>query len=175
MRFALSSIAAALGARAAPQWGLPAAGASCAATSAARAFETTSSRPPAEPPHLDPGRAAAARASAARGLPAQAPQTVGFVGVGNMGGPMAAALIRAGHKLLVVDRNPAALARLEFLGAVAAGSPREVAETPGAYLAPTPAPPRPKTNRNRPQTTKTKLDRNQHNSNHPTAPCQASA
>jgi 3-hydroxyisobutyrate dehydrogenase-like beta-hydroxyacid dehydrogenase len=47
---------------------------------------------------------------------------------------MAASLIRAGHQIIVVDRNPAAVAKLEQLGARAAKSAREIAETPGRHL-----------------------------------------
>ncbi len=33
---------------------------------------------------------------------------IGFIGLGNMGGPMAANLLKAGHKLRVFDLSPAA-------------------------------------------------------------------
>lgn len=78
-----------------------------------------------------PQRRAAHSAAAAPKMP---PQTVGFVGVGNMGSAMAACLLRAGHKVLVVDRNPAAVKALCQLGAQPGGSPREVAETPGVSV-----------------------------------------
>lgn len=57
--------------------------------------------------------------------------TIGFIGVGNMGRPMAANLIKAGLPVLVFDRNPAAVEHLTKMGATAAGSPQEIAETPG--------------------------------------------
>ncbi len=42
---------------------------------------------------------------------------VGFVGTGNMGGPMAANVLKAGHPLTVFDARPEATAPLEKLGA----------------------------------------------------------
>eukprot|EP00878_Enallax_costatus_P002256 GHUV01002429.1.p1 GENE.GHUV01002429.1~~GHUV01002429.1.p1 ORF type:complete len:383 (+),score=120.34 GHUV01002429.1:261-1409(+) len=57
--------------------------------------------------------------------------TIGFIGVGNMGRPMATNLIKAGLPVLVFDRNPAAVEHLINMGAKAASSPQEIAETPG--------------------------------------------
>lgn len=57
--------------------------------------------------------------------------TIGFIGVGNMGAPMAANLLKAGLPVLVFDRNPAAVDKLVKLGAKAASSPQELGETPG--------------------------------------------
>eukprot|EP00882_Tetradesmus_deserticola_P018350 GHRQ01019710.1.p3 GENE.GHRQ01019710.1~~GHRQ01019710.1.p3 ORF type:complete len:112 (+),score=26.04 GHRQ01019710.1:249-584(+) len=57
--------------------------------------------------------------------------TIGFIGVGNMGAPMAANLLKAGLPVLVFDRNPAAVDKLVKLGAQAVGSPQEMGETPG--------------------------------------------
>ena len=37
---------------------------------------------------------------------------IGFVGLGNMGGPMAANLVRAGHEVAVFDLDAAAMARV---------------------------------------------------------------
>src|SRR5690606_19845633 len=54
-------------------------------------------------------------------------QTLGFVGVGRMGGPMANRLLDAGHSLAIYDTNPAALAPLAARGATVAGSAAEVA------------------------------------------------
>ncbi|TDV15617.1 NAD(P)-dependent oxidoreductase [Paraburkholderia caballeronis] len=54
---------------------------------------------------------------------------LGFVGVGTMGRPMARRLIEAGHDLIVYDRDDAAVAELAGLGARAAQSVREVADT----------------------------------------------
>ncbi len=54
-------------------------------------------------------------------------QTLGFVGVGQMGGPMAARLLDAGHGLVVHDTNPTAIAPLAARGARIAASAAEVA------------------------------------------------
>ena len=53
---------------------------------------------------------------------------IGFIGLGNMGFPMARRLIEAGHKLTVYDTQGQMVSRLTALGAVAAASPRAVAE-----------------------------------------------
>ena len=53
----------------------------------------------------------------------------GFIGVGTMGRPMARRLIEAGHKVIVYDRDEAALAELEAAGAQVAASVREVADS----------------------------------------------
>jgi 3-hydroxyisobutyrate dehydrogenase-like beta-hydroxyacid dehydrogenase len=55
-------------------------------------------------------------------------ESFGFVGVGNMGGPMAARLLNAGHQLYVHDRDEAAVARLEAKGAKRLASAAEVAD-----------------------------------------------
>lgn len=52
----------------------------------------------------------------------------GFMGLGNMGGPMAARLINSGHKLYVCDRDDAAATRLVSLGATRLSKPSEVAD-----------------------------------------------
>lgn len=52
---------------------------------------------------------------------------LGFIGVGNMGGPMCRHLMRAGHEMTVRDVNPAAVQRCTGLGASCAGSPEDVA------------------------------------------------
>lgn len=44
------------------------------------------------------------------------PQRIGFIGLGNMGAPMAGHLARAGFTLVVADTNPAALARAAAQG-----------------------------------------------------------
>lgn len=66
---------------------------------------------------------------------------LGFVGLGNMGGPMAANLVRAGHRLTVFDLSPAALDALVSAGAKAAVSPREVAASTEIVLTSLPTPP----------------------------------
>ncbi|WP_137819784.1 3-hydroxyisobutyrate dehydrogenase [Pseudomonas sp. 2FG] len=48
---------------------------------------------------------------------------IGFLGLGNMGGPMAQNLLKAGHQLSVFDPASPAIAALVELGAAAAASP----------------------------------------------------
>ena len=55
-------------------------------------------------------------------------QKVGFIGLGLMGGPMAANVARAGYPLTVYNRSPEKLEPLLQLGAQAAASPKAVAE-----------------------------------------------
>ena len=55
------------------------------------------------------------------------PQTIGFVGLGIMGQPMALNLIKAGHKLAVYNRTPAKTATLATAGARVASSPADAA------------------------------------------------
>jgi 2-hydroxy-3-oxopropionate reductase len=52
---------------------------------------------------------------------------VGFIGLGLMGRPMAANLLRAGHQVTVHNRSRPAVDELVALGAAAAGSPVEAA------------------------------------------------
>lgn len=52
---------------------------------------------------------------------------LGFVGLGNMGYPMALNLVKAGHELTVYNRSPEAVQKLVEAGATAAGSVAEVA------------------------------------------------
>jgi 4-hydroxybutyrate dehydrogenase/sulfolactaldehyde 3-reductase len=54
--------------------------------------------------------------------------TIGFIGLGNMGGPMASNLCRKGFTVIVYDVNPASVARLTQLGASAGTSAGDVAE-----------------------------------------------
>ncbi|MCX7617254.1 NAD(P)-dependent oxidoreductase [Tepidiforma sp.] len=58
-------------------------------------------------------------------------ERVGFIGLGIMGGPMAANLLRAGFALTVWNRTPAKAEPLAELGAAVAGSPAEVASRSG--------------------------------------------
>ena len=51
----------------------------------------------------------------------------GYIGLGNLGGHLAASLIRAGHQVTVFDRNPAHAERHRSLGAQVAGSVTELA------------------------------------------------
>ena len=57
--------------------------------------------------------------------------TVGFIGLGIMGRPMAKNLMGAGYDLVVHNRSPEKAEELANEGATAAGSPREVAEKCG--------------------------------------------
>lgn len=51
----------------------------------------------------------------------------GYIGLGNLGGHLAASLIRAGHEVVVYDRNPDLAVRHVKHGAYAATSPAELA------------------------------------------------
>ena len=53
--------------------------------------------------------------------------TLGFVGLGNIGGRVVTHLVRAGHKVAVFDLNEAAVSAAVEHGAVAAASPAEAA------------------------------------------------
>jgi len=55
------------------------------------------------------------------------PETIGFIGLGVMGKPMAKNLIKAGHSLVVHSRSRGPVDELVAAGATAAGSPAEVA------------------------------------------------
>ncbi len=52
---------------------------------------------------------------------------IAFIGLGNMGGPMAANLLKAGHALTVFDLDRGAVEAAVHAGASAAASPREAA------------------------------------------------
>ena len=52
---------------------------------------------------------------------------VGFIGLGIMGKPMSKNLIKAGYSLVVVDRNPEAIAEVIGAGAETAATPKEIA------------------------------------------------
>ncbi len=54
--------------------------------------------------------------------------TIGFIGLGNMGAPMAANLVKAGHGVTGYDLNPAALQALTAVGGKAAPSASEAAK-----------------------------------------------
>jgi 3-hydroxyisobutyrate dehydrogenase-like beta-hydroxyacid dehydrogenase len=53
--------------------------------------------------------------------------SLGFIGTGNIGNPIARHLVSAGHAVTVFDLRSFAMENLLELGATAAGSPREVA------------------------------------------------
>jgi len=55
------------------------------------------------------------------------PEHIGFIGLGVMGKPMAKHLLAAGHRLTVHNRSRGAVDELVGAGALAAGSPAEVA------------------------------------------------
>ncbi len=54
---------------------------------------------------------------------------VGYIGLGRMGFPMAANLIKAGHSVTVHNRSRGPVDRLVALGAAAASSPGEAARS----------------------------------------------
>lgn len=64
---------------------------------------------------------------------------IGFIGLGNMGGPMARRLIEAGHKLVVYDTRNDAVAPLVALGANVASSPQDVADRAETVMASLPS------------------------------------
>jgi 3-hydroxyisobutyrate dehydrogenase-like beta-hydroxyacid dehydrogenase len=53
---------------------------------------------------------------------------IGFIGLGNMGGPMSRRLVEAGHQLTVFDTRAEAMEKLTKIGATAAKSPADVAD-----------------------------------------------
>jgi len=65
---------------------------------------------------------------------------IGFIGLGNMGQPMARRLIEAGHTLVVCDTRNDAVAPLVALGAKLASSPQDVADRVETVLASLPTP-----------------------------------
>ena len=56
-------------------------------------------------------------------------ETIGFIGLGNMGSYMAQNLIKSGYGLVVNDVYPEAMAPLKDLGAETVLTPAEVAKT----------------------------------------------
>lgn len=66
-------------------------------------------------------------------------QTVGFIGLGNMGFPMARRLLDAGHRLTVFDTRTETLDRAAELGATPAVSPKDVADRAGTVFASLPS------------------------------------
>lgn len=52
---------------------------------------------------------------------------IGFIGLGNMGGPMAANLVKAGHEVTVFDMVPGSIARAVDAGARSSSSANEAA------------------------------------------------
>jgi 3-hydroxyisobutyrate dehydrogenase-like beta-hydroxyacid dehydrogenase len=68
-------------------------------------------------------------------------QTLGFVGVGRMGGPMASRLLDAGHALVLFDTNPEAIRPLIARGATLAASAEDVASKADVVFISLPTPP----------------------------------
>ena len=69
-----------------------------------------------------------------------AAETIGFVGTGRMGGPMAGRLLDAGYSLCIYDSQTEATKALVARGARLAKSPAEVASSADIVLASLPTP-----------------------------------
>jgi 3-hydroxyisobutyrate dehydrogenase-like beta-hydroxyacid dehydrogenase len=67
-------------------------------------------------------------------------ETIGFVGIGRMGGPMAGRLVDAGHELVVFDTHKAAAQPIVDRGAVLGSSPKDVASRADIVLVSLPTP-----------------------------------
>ncbi len=67
-------------------------------------------------------------------------ESVGFIGIGRMGGAMAERLLRAGYAVTVHDSNDSAARALQDAGAVRASSPAAVASQARVVLASLPTP-----------------------------------
>ena len=65
---------------------------------------------------------------------------IGFIGLGNMGGPMARNPIKAGHQLIVHDMDEAKTALHREMGAEWAAKPEEVARQAPIVLTSLPGP-----------------------------------
>nr|WP_082108324.1 NAD(P)-dependent oxidoreductase [Mycobacterium sp. UM_NZ2] len=65
---------------------------------------------------------------------------IGFIGLGNMGSPMASRLVDAGHELVVCDSRREVVERAMGFGAQGTSSPREVADRAEIVLASLPSP-----------------------------------
>ncbi len=66
-------------------------------------------------------------------------QKIAFIGLGNMGGPMALNLLKAGHALRVFDLVPAALKTLADAGAIATASAAEAVREADVVISMLPA------------------------------------
>jgi 3-hydroxyisobutyrate dehydrogenase-like beta-hydroxyacid dehydrogenase len=64
---------------------------------------------------------------------------IGFIGLGNMGFPMARRLIEAKHRLVAFDQRKEVVDKLVALGAQAASSPKDVADRAETVLASLPS------------------------------------
>ena len=67
-------------------------------------------------------------------------ESYAFIGLGHLGGNLAASLLRNGFAVTVFDRDPAAVERLVALGATAAGSPAKAAARAGNAITCLPSP-----------------------------------
>ena len=67
-------------------------------------------------------------------------QNIGFIGVGNMGFPMALRLIKAGYTVTVFDLNPEPLEQLSKAGANVASNAKEAARSSDVLLTSLPRP-----------------------------------
>ncbi|MEQ1888017.1 MAG: NAD(P)-dependent oxidoreductase [Alphaproteobacteria bacterium] len=65
---------------------------------------------------------------------------VGFIGIGNMGGPMCRNIIKGGHDVIVFDLNAAAVKTCTDLGARAGTSPKDVASQVDVVMTSLPMP-----------------------------------
>jgi 3-hydroxyisobutyrate dehydrogenase len=65
--------------------------------------------------------------------------TIGFIGLGNMGGPMAANLVKAGHAVTGYDLNPAALEALTKVGGKIAASAADAVKNASVIISMLPA------------------------------------
>ncbi len=65
--------------------------------------------------------------------------TIGFIGLGNMGAPMAANLVKAGHRVRGYDMNAAAVQTLTSVGVAAAASASEAARDADVVITMLPA------------------------------------
>jgi 2-hydroxy-3-oxopropionate reductase len=66
--------------------------------------------------------------------------TLGFVGLGAMGGPMASHLARSGHDVVVFDREPERIGGVEAVGARGAESTPDVGQSADVVFLSLPGP-----------------------------------
>ncbi|MDE3181035.1 MAG: NAD(P)-dependent oxidoreductase [Acidobacteriota bacterium] len=62
------------------------------------------------------------------------PESIGFIGIGIMGQPMAMNLVKAGHKVAVFNRTPGKTGSLEKAGARVAANPADAAHGAGFVI-----------------------------------------
>src|SRR5258707_8653282 len=65
---------------------------------------------------------------------------IGFVGLGNMGGPMCQRLVKAGYPVAAFDLNPAALEKVVAVGAKTGASAADCASHADIFLTSLPRP-----------------------------------